>query len=366
MLTIINKDALRAKVEAESGGQRTVLYTRSGQPSYMFVVPAFSMEAVATGLGKQRHPAFTVKEKAIAEFFYGCYPGSIHNGELLSLPHQRPASQGSLTAFQQSVKKNGRGWHLSTNAEWCALMFLCRYSGYAEVGNTDYGCSHAEPAQKGLRISGNTGENSGNPVTLTASGPVEWHHDGTLSGISDLCGNLWEWQTGARLHNGEIQIIKDNDAATDLAHAEWWAIDLESGALLPPGSPATAKYDSPAALCLGNAGTPILSQDIINFNGEWGDNRNTSGLLDGPFNNIVPAQGKPVATLLQILGFFPWHREPDGDQAYLRNYGQRALLRGGAWYSGNVAGMRTLCLSHGSNHASETVGARPVWYSPVG
>lgn len=82
---IIIKDALRSRIESESQGRRTVLYTASGQPNYMYVMPRFTLDEVASGLGQAVHPAFVVNGKEKSEFFYGCYPGSLHHGELLSL-----------------------------------------------------------------------------------------------------------------------------------------------------------------------------------------------------------------------------------------------------------------------------------------
>ncbi|WJV63935.1 hypothetical protein PCO86_08090 [Pectobacteriaceae bacterium CE70] len=362
-MMIINKDALRAKVEAESQGRRTVLYTVCGQPSYMYVMPSFTMKEVATGLGDKLHPAFTVHGRGITEFFYGCYPGSIHQGELLSLPNQEPASGLNLPAFREKVMRNGPGWHLGTNAEWSALMFWCRHHQFAEDGNTHYGRSHRAVADSGRRVEGEVGSTDGNPTTLTASGPAGWYHAGSPDGIGDLCGNLWEWQEGARLHQGEIQVIRDNDAAAgDVEQTVWWAVDINSGALVTPGSFNSAKFESPDNSRMGNAGTPVLSSRILNFNGEPRDSSNTSGLMDGAFNDIQMQNHLAAPQILQTLGIAPWHQQADGDQVYLRNYGERALLRGGAWYSGEYAGLRTLCLSHTADHASSTVGARPAFY----
>lgn len=48
---------------------------------------------------------------------------------------------------------------------------------------------------------------------LTGSGPVTWAHDHTNAGIMDMKGNVWEWQDGLRLNNGEINIVANNNAA---------------------------------------------------------------------------------------------------------------------------------------------------------
>ncbi len=361
---IIVKDALRSQVEAESQGRRTVLYTVSGQPSYMYVMSRFTLNDVVPGLGHAVHPAFIVNGEVKSEFFYGCYPGSIHQGELLSLPDVAPASQRSLGAFQHAAASNGAGWHISTNAEWAALMFWCRHRQLAERGNTDYGRFHDFHPEFARRLDGApAGEEGGQPTTLTASGPASWYHDGTFAGIGDLCGNLWEWQDGLRLVAGEIQIVPDNDAAlagTD-GDARWRAIDLRTGALVAPGSPHVAKFDASTPLRTGNAGVPILSTTIRHYNGDPDDNGYPPGLMDAAFDQIQAERGITVPLLLKILGIAPLHRGDDGDQVYLRNYGERIIMRGGAWYSGAAAGLRTLCLSHGPQHASTTVGARPAF-----
>ncbi|HBK4766845.1 TPA: hypothetical protein LLS86_000333 [Serratia liquefaciens] len=362
---IIIKDALRSRIESESQGRRTVLYTASGQPNYMYVMPRFTLDEVASGLGQAVHPAFVVNGKEKSEFFYGCYPGSLHHGELLSLPDEEPASWLDLAAFRQAAARNGAGWHLGTNAEWAALMFWCRHHQWLEQGNTDYGRSVQNHDQIGRRLDGApAGEQQGQPTTLSASGPAAWYHDGSVNGIGDLCGNLWEWQLGLRLIAGEIQILPDNDAAmpwSDETEARWRAIDLDTGLLLPPGAENSAKFDASTPKRDGNAGVPVINARIRNFNGDPQDNGYPPGLMDAAFDQIERKGGAAAPNLLKILGIIPHHRSEDGDQVYLRNYGERILMRGGAWYSNTAAGMRTLCLSHGPKHASATVGARPVW-----
>ncbi|MGP2961373.1 hypothetical protein [Serratia ureilytica] len=362
---IIVKDALRCKVEAESQGRRTVLYTASGQPSYMHVIPRFTLQEVTSGLGEAVHPAFIVNGQRKEAFFYGCYPGTLIHGELVSQPETAPASWHDLAAFRQAAARNGRGWHIGTNAEWAALMFWCRRHGWPELGNTESGRSHRDRRQYGKRCDGGAvGDEQGDPTTFTASGPAAWYHDGTPHGIGDLCGNLWEWQHGLKLVAGEILLLPDNDAAmpmTDDEDERWRAVDLATGEWLPPGSPGTAKFDASSPSLTGNAGTPRISDRIRHFNGDPHDNGYPPGLMDDEFGRIGAASGESVPDILKILGVVPHHRCADGDQVYLRNYGERMLMRGGAWYSGAGAGLRTLCLSHGAGHASATVGARPVW-----
>lgn len=148
---------------------------------------------------------------------------------------------------------------------------------------------------------------------------------------------------------------------TDDEDERWRAVDLATGAWVLPGSGGTAKFDAVSPIRTGNAGAPLITDSIQHFNGDPQDNGYPPGLMDDAFDRIRMASGAPLPDVLKILGIVPHHRCADGDQVYLRNYGERILMRGGAWYSGAAAGLRTLCLSHGAGHASATVGARPVW-----
>ncbi len=92
-----------------------------------------------------------------------------------------------------------------------------------------------------------------------------------------------------------------------------------------------------------------------------GSNANTAGLMDAPFGAIRPAAGVQAPALLKTLALYPVGHAAERAQAYLRNYGERMMLAGGAWYSGLDAGLNALCLSHARDHASATVGARPAF-----
>ena len=83
--------------------------------------------------------------------------------------------------------------------------------------------------------------------TATGSGPVTWNHDHSAAGIADLCGNCWEWVSGARLVNGEIQIIPygnsmKSDCSMGADSTEWKAI-MPDGRLVEPGTAGTLKID---------------------------------------------------------------------------------------------------------------------------
>lgn len=365
MVTIITRDALRARIERESGGRQTVLYTAKGQPSYMNIVPLMHCEALGDDLGSGPHPAFIVKGRRCQEFFYGTYGGVIRDGELLSLPGVAPGAWMGFAQASGAARACGLGWHLSTHAECAALMLWCRRHGYEGRGNTDCGRSISVPEEQGVRVDGAPpGYPQGEPATLTGSGPASWRLDHTPWGIADLCGNLWEWQAGLRLVDGEIQIIRDNDAShADLSAASgaWVALSASDGRLLTPGHPDSAKYDARSTCVDGNAGAPVLRTHILHRNGPSADNANHPGLMDAPVRSMVCATQAAAPTLLKALGLMPAAGVTGSAQVYLRNYGERIFMAGGAWYSGHDAGLDALCLSHPRSHASGTVGARPAF-----
>lgn len=365
MVTLFNRDKRRADVEKASGGKQTVLYTAKGQPSYMNVVPLMYCQDLGPDLGQGPHPAFIVDGKVHQEFFYGSYGGSIKDGELVSQPGVAPAAMIDFESASAAARSCGQGWHLSSNAERAALMFWCQQQDWIQYGNTDNGRCITDAKIHGERIDhGILDYPEGNPATYTGSGPTHWRHDHTPYGISDLCGNMWEWQAGLRLVDGEIQIIANNDAShADLSvdSAAWRSIRFEDGALLPTGHADSSKFDALQLNMQGNAGTPVLSKQILHRNGPIANNINDPGLMDGLFKDIRTTADIDVPALLKVLGIVPNQQSHNQAQAYLRNYGERMFLAGGAWYSGLGAALDTLCLSHPRTQTSITIGARPAF-----
>lgn len=366
MVTIIARNALRDQIERASEGRQTILYTAKGQPSYMNVVPLMTNDSLGIG-GFDPHCAFIVSGRVCKEFFYGSYPGVIRAGELLSLPGVAPGVGMNFEDANHAARSCGPGWHLSTNAERAALMLWCQRQGISVQGNTDAGRSIGVSNEYGCRVDGGQlGDMQGDPATLTGSGPLSWRHDHTRWGIADLCGNLWEWQAGLRLVDGEIQIIRDNDAVyADLSRTSsaWTALRLTDGEIVAPGSQDSAKFDAPVHCTVGNAGTPILRTRMIHHSGPIADDTNHPGLMDAPFRSIHYEAGISIPANLHALGLISMLPQESRAQVYLRNYGERIFMSGGAWYSGYDAGLDALCLSHPRTHASSTVGARPAFIS---
>ncbi|MFC4620754.1 hypothetical protein ACFO3A_00790 [Comamonas nitrativorans] len=364
MPSIYVKDELRAAVEAASGGKQTVLYTSGGQPSIMNVVPKFMMEDIDVSLGTGVHPAFIVGGVEKSELFIGAYQGIIKNGELVSLAGVDPSASANHDTFVSAARAAGPGFHLTTNAEYAALALWCQKNGFQPRGNSDYGRSHEATHETARRQDGGTpGASSGTARTLTGSGPASWRHDNTPNGISDLCGNIWEWSPGMRLMDGEIQVIPNNDAAlhtTDLARTSsaWRAIRASDGALVAPGTAGTLKYDASSP----TGGNIVLSDAITNRLGELDDDANSGNSASVALKSMTAKAGLNVPAIAKALGLYPAVPETmKSESAYMRNYGERLPFRGGSWHSGANARVFAVNLGSSRGYSSTRIGGRPAF-----
>ncbi|WP_335961606.1 hypothetical protein [Acinetobacter haemolyticus] len=351
-LTILIKDSLRQSVELASGGLQTVLYTAKGQATYMNIIQKYDMSTIDPSLSGT-HPAFIVDGVEKPEIFIGTYQGRIVNGELLSLPNVDPTVSTNYDNFLTAARACGNGHHLITNAEWSAVALQCYKNNTQPMGNSYYGRSSQDPLLIGRRADGlNPGNTSGSPRTLTGSGPVQWRHNGKENGIADLSGNVWEWNSGMRIFNGEIQVIADNNAsklAIDLgaASTEWKAIDGETGNLVTPnGSGTTA-----GTIKYANGGTA----DYTINGGSFGAIRNLS--------TTKPVTAAALARL-KALCLYP-HTENtasyNGDYFAKTMTDERLPIRGGSWNNAAVAGVFALRLFDARSNAPTSVGARPAF-----
>lgn len=365
MPTVFIKDDLRAATEAATGGLVSVHYTSQGQPCFMRWVPRFNLEDIGADYGSGPHHAFIVDGQIKDGIWIGVYPGTVHNGELLSLPGVAPTVSQPYTYFVNAARAAGPGFHVMTNAEWAAIALWCANNGYQPRGNTNHGRAHNATWETGTRADGGApGYPSGTGYVYNGSGPVTWRHDGTPAGIDGLVGNVWEATPGVRLVDGEIQVLEANNAATAALFdnsAAWQAIRLSDGALVAPGTSGTAKYDSLVAYIddgvandLGN----FQIDDTIDFrNGPAGDNSNTYDYNRLPFTSLAPDTGITVPAILRALCLAPGSLALNGS-IYMRNHGQRYPLRGGSRVYGPQAGLGALDISSAASSAGGNIGAR--------
>ncbi len=359
MPTIFVKDDLRASVEAASGGKQTVLYTASGQPCIMNVIPKFLVQDIDSSLGSGVHPAFIVGGVEKSEIFIGTYQAIEKNGELLSLPGVDPTVSKTRDYFVSRARANGPGWHVMTNAEWAALALWCWKNGFLPRGNTNYGKSSDAPWETARRVDGGTpGDTTGTPRTLTGSGPASWRHDNSHGGIADLNGNVWEFSSGMRLVAGEIQIIPNNDAALDTTDfgttsTAWKAIDGATGALVTPtftGSIAGEDYvaTTPNSVRYATLGTAAYT--LVRYSG---------ATFEGMTNPGSPPVSSAALNVLKLHGLFPVGNSGLGaDAIYMDTAGERIALRGGSMSFFDSSGLFCLYVSHTPAYASSGVGCR--------
>lgn len=351
-LTILIKDSLRQSVELASGGEQTVLYTAKGQPTYMNIIKKFDMSTIDPSLSGT-HPAFIVDGVEKPEIFIGTYQGRIVNGELLSLPNVEPSHSTNYDNFLTAARACGNGHHLITNAEWSAVALQCYKNNTQPMGNSYYGRSSEDPLLIGRRADGLApGNTTGSARTLTGSGPVQWRHNGKENGIADLSGNAWEWNSGMRIFNGEIQVIADNNAANhtiDLGatSTQWKAINGETGNLVTPDGTGTTA----GTIKYADGGTADYTINGSNFGGI----RNLS--TTKPVTAVALARLKALCLypLVEDTALFK------GDYFAKTMTDDRLPLRGGTWISAAVAGVFALRLHYARSTTGTDIGARPAF-----
>ncbi|WP_336918681.1 hypothetical protein [Vibrio cholerae] len=121
---------------------------------------------------------------------------------------------------------------------WQILSILAK-GGQQPRGNTEWGRSYNMISDIGRRVDGKlSNERTGTGVTLTGSGPNSWRHDGTVFGVSDWVGNVWEWVDGLKMVNGQFYLAQYSGQP----EAQWIATGryINAGNILsmtPPASP---------------------------------------------------------------------------------------------------------------------------------
>lgn len=358
-LPAVNRDKLTIFIDSDeqkiaaaaiaklSGGMVVNRQDASGRYHVMVKIPAFTNQQVNDVLGTNwqpasaPHPAFIRPDRSVMQWFeVGMYLCSQDTGgRVLSAQYSEPY----LTTFdhaRNSCAQKGTGWHLMSNAEWAAITIWClmRDATKQSTGNTYYGLAHDAKWQNGLRVDkkipGDTNSSGYNkPITLTGSGPLEWRHNGAITGVADLVGNECEWVDGLKLSKNNNGIIVSQ--ANNATESDWIT---------------AAYFNSPRH----NAGS--LSNNIP-------ASANASNFSANPWRTLQKDSGYTSVQLLQQLLIEPCVGTSlalGGAYLLADSLYDHYASRGGAWWTNSMSGLA--CLRLQSRADTDTRAFRLAYY----
>ena len=222
-----------------------LLYDDKGKHSVMVKIPKMTYAQLGLGSSNAVHPAFIVNGQEVDAIYISKYENIVMDGRAYSLPGEDPRTTINFDDAVAACTAKGAGWHLMTRAEWAMLALWCKANGTQPKGNNNWGKDTTESVYQALPTSYDSGDHAGQTAHVaTGTGPLTWSHDGTVNGIWDLNGNVWEWVGGLRTVYGEVQVHANNNAADSsksqgASSAQWMAINAATGALMTPNGSGT-------------------------------------------------------------------------------------------------------------------------------
>ncbi len=335
-----------------------LIYDDSGYPSVMVKIPKMTYAQLGIGTSTKVHPAFIVNDKEVDAIYISKYQNVVQDGRAYSLPGRDPAAGVPFDTARSYCETKGAGWHLMTRAEWALIALQCMKNGFLPYGNNDYGKDSREEIYKAIptRIASGKAQR-----VATGTGPLTWSHDGTLSGIWDLNGNLFEWAGGIRNIYGEVQVLANNNGA-DSSHSQatdstkWVAIDATTGEYITPdGSGTTAnsvKIDSVSdvAVYSTNITTRVTAAKNCAFSAVTCD-------------ATIAEEAKLKLYGLGLLPYETTAEKYEDDVFYFVNgtNAERLFLCGGPWTFGPRAGVFCLHGNYPRTNRLPTLGFRSAF-----
>jgi hypothetical protein len=341
-----NFDDMKLAVESLTGGKNTVLLDDAGLPSVVVAFPKHTNKELFGG-SDQTHSGHIVNGVEKSVMYVDKFQDIVYGGRGYSLPMRDPATYVNFDQAVQYARAKGKGWGLIPFALWAEIALFCRANGTMPHGNNNYGSDASYPLEKGV---GTYYDSSAKKErrTATGSGPETWNHDGTGAGIADLNGNIWEWNAGLRLVDGEIQIIPYcnsmlQEVSLGSASTSWKAI-ASDGSLVDPGTSGTLKYSN-SANQLATTVTPTDS-------GRWES-----------FSAMTLASGLTAPEIAKELILYPAEAGGDygGDYYGWNTSGERVALCGGFWGHGGGAGVFPVDLGHPRSDSNDYLGFRSAF-----
>ena len=338
---------------ASFGGHNKVILDDLGKPSIMVGVPKMKYSDVITGGTQETLPWWVVEGVEKNVIWVSKYLNCVVNDRAYSLPMKDPKAYVNFDDALRFSRNKGEGWHLLQNGVFAALSLWSEKNGTIPRGNTNWDASYEKAWERGVNtyIDGSHGGGR----TATGSGPVTWNHDHSAAGIADLCGNCWEWVAGARIVNGEIQIIPygnsmKSDCSMGADSTEWKAI-MPDGTLVEPGTAGTLKIDRTSA-----------SSAVLRINTGVTTQTTDSNDTNTPFKDTAAVSGVSIPKILIAAGFFPDSGQKAPGHFWARNNGERLPFRGSSFDNTSNGGVAALDLGYARSGVNDNVSFRSAFY----